>query len=148
MSISLNKYKLINHFTHLLIGYLHQQVSLFSCHTFFSLYYLFIYILHYQVKGKYSKLKHTLFKNCILSYYLHGSQNRKIREILNANGLDKCDFKAIIFKQLKEEHPPEEMLENMPDRNTQKMQIFIFTKILRLPVLTSSTLLLLIFLEM
>ena len=54
------------------------------------------------------------------------------REILNANGLEKCDVKAIIFKQLKEEHPPEEMLENMPDR---------------LPVLTLSTLLLLIFLE-
>ena len=49
-----------------------------------------------------------------------GSQNRKIKEILNANGLEKCDVKAIIFKQLKEEHPPEEMLENMPDRNTEK----------------------------
>ena len=53
-----------------------------------------------------------------------GSQNRKIRELLNANGLEKCIVKGISFSEVKV--LKEEMLENMPDRNTNKKAENIF----------------------
>ena len=51
-------------------------------------------------------------------YSFIGSQNRKIREILNANGLEKCVVKAISFHLV--EHPQKDMLLNMPDQNKNK----------------------------
>ena len=47
-----------------------------------------------------------------------GSQNRKIREFLNANGLEKCIVNGICFKEV--EILNKEMLHNMPDRNKNK----------------------------
>ena len=46
-----------------------------------------------------------------------GSQNVKIRELLNANELEKCNVKAISFLEVK--IPQKEMLENMPDGNKE-----------------------------
>ena len=43
-----------------------------------------------------------------------GSQNRKIRELLNARGLEKCDVKAITLTRLKET-PQADILDKTPD---------------------------------
>ena len=46
-----------------------------------------------------------------------GSQNKKIRDLLVANDLEKCVVKAIFFSKVT---PEENMLENMPDKIKNK----------------------------
>ena len=47
-----------------------------------------------------------------------GSQNRMIRELLDANGLTKCKVKAIVFARCY--NPSLEMMERMPQRDMAK----------------------------
>ena len=47
-----------------------------------------------------------------------GSQNRMIRELLDANGLTKCKVKAIVFVRC--DNPPREMLERIPQGDAGK----------------------------
>ena len=47
-----------------------------------------------------------------------GSQNRMIRELLNASGLTNCMVKAIVFTPCC--NPPMEMIERMPQRDVEK----------------------------
>ena len=47
-----------------------------------------------------------------------GSQNRTIRELLEANGLEKCNVKAVVFSESL--FPNEKMIKNMPNRNEEK----------------------------
>ena len=49
-----------------------------------------------------------------------GSQNKTIRELLNAHGLEKCKVKAVAFTKLKDV-PYTEMLNRMPFRNMEKL---------------------------
>ena len=49
-----------------------------------------------------------------------GSQNRTIREILSANGLEKCTVKAVGFGEIL--LPNEKMRKNMPNRNEEKQE--------------------------
>ena len=49
-----------------------------------------------------------------------GSQNRTIRELLNAHGLTKCNVKAVAFSKLNGSEPPQDMLVRMPHRNIDK----------------------------
>jgi hypothetical protein len=70
------------------------------------------------------KKKKIKRNNCI------GSQNRKIRELLNANGLEKCIVKGISFSEVKV--LKEEMLENMPDRNTNKKAEIYFEQVFKI----------------
>ena len=55
-----------------------------------------------------------------------GSQNKKIREILDSYKLEKCIVKAIAFTKLIGIDPPEDMLESMPDRNINKTADFYY----------------------
>ena len=48
-----------------------------------------------------------------------GSQNRMIRELLDAKGLTKCKVKAIVFAPCL--YPPMEMVEKMPQRDNEKI---------------------------
>ena len=43
-----------------------------------------------------------------------GSQNRTIRELLDANNLVKCIVKAVAFNSLDTDTPPSEMYQHMP----------------------------------
>ena len=56
-----------------------------------------------------------------------GSQNRKIRELLIANGFEKCIVKGISFKEVK--NLKEEMLDNIPDRNRNKEAEIYFEQV-------------------
>ena len=49
-----------------------------------------------------------------------GSQNRTIRELLDAHGLTKCNVKAVAFSKLNESEPPQDMLVRMSHRNIDK----------------------------
>jgi len=59
-----------------------------------------------------------------------GSQNKKIRELLNSNGLEKCIVKGISF--LKVKVLKEEMLDNMPDRNANKEAEMYFEQVFKI----------------
>ena len=48
-----------------------------------------------------------------------GSQNRMIRELLDAKGLTKCKVKAVVFAPC--QYPPVEMVEKMPQRDNEKI---------------------------
>ena len=48
-----------------------------------------------------------------------GSQNRMIRELLDAKGLTKCKVKAIVFAPC--QYPTVEMVEKMPQRDNEKI---------------------------
>ena len=55
-----------------------------------------------------------------------GSQNKTIRELLNAHGLEKCNVKAIAFSKMNESEPPQGMLERMSHRNVDKEENWYF----------------------
>ena len=59
-----------------------------------------------------------------------GSQNRKIRELLIANGFEKCIVKGISFKEVK--NLKEEMLDNIPDRNRNKEAEIYFEQVFKI----------------
>ena len=59
-----------------------------------------------------------------------GSQNRKIRELLIANGFGKCIVKGISFKEVK--ILKEEMLDNIPDRNRNKEAQIYFEQVFKI----------------
>ena len=49
-----------------------------------------------------------------------GTQNKMIRDLLVAKGLEKCVVKAIVFKAVQHEQVPEEMLKRMPNADFDK----------------------------
>ena len=50
-----------------------------------------------------------------------GSQNKTIRELLDANGLEKCIVKATRLDKLQHGYPTEEMLQRMPNADFDKI---------------------------
>ena len=59
-----------------------------------------------------------------------GSQNKRIRELINSNGLEKCTVKGISFLEVKV--LKEEMLHNMPDQNANKEAEMYFEQVFKI----------------
>ena len=55
-----------------------------------------------------------------------GAQNKTIRKLLDAHGLEKCKVKAVGFTKLNGSPPPNDMLARMPQRNIEKEARFYF----------------------
>ena len=49
-----------------------------------------------------------------------GTQNKMIRDLLDANGMKSCEVKAITFKKVQYEQVPEEMVKTMPNADINK----------------------------
>ena len=59
-----------------------------------------------------------------------GSQNRRISELLRVNGFEKCTVKGISFLEVKV--LKEEMLNNMPDRNSNQEAEIYFEQVFKI----------------
>ena len=59
-----------------------------------------------------------------------GSQNKRIRELINSKRLEKCTVKGISFLEVKV--LKEEMLHNMPDQNANKEAEMYFEQVFKI----------------
>ena len=56
-----------------------------------------------------------------------GTQNKMIRDLLDANRLEKCVVQAILFKKVQHEQVPKEILKSMPNADINKLaEVYYF----------------------